>query len=216
MKYIYHIVHILSSKTSQKSCWIAFFFLSFSTRNWSLNLTLSMIINGGVVYKTGCMNSVVSLDVHVSCVIIQKKKALLLNFSSTYNKILMHASPTVHQLIAYLHGVIRFDRWNIYSFTSVNKTLNVRIIQCQLAVSLMSATSPTVVNIYITQSVEYPYSITSLRERNISWQTDMFFSVRGDKLYFGRKKHNLQHFFFNIFRKKVTDFILKIIDLFTL
>lgn len=32
-----------------------------------------MIVNGGVVYKTGCMNSVVSLDVHVSCVIIQKK-----------------------------------------------------------------------------------------------------------------------------------------------
>lgn len=113
------------------------------------------------------MNSVVSLDVHVSCVIIQKKKALLLNFSSTYNKILMHASPTVHQLIAYLHGVIRFDRWNIYSFTSVNKTLNVRIIQCQLAVSLMPA-CPTVVNIYIIQSVEYPYSITYLRERNIS------------------------------------------------
>ena len=80
----------------------------------------------------------------------------------------MHASPTVHQLIAYLHGVIRFDRWNIYSFTSVNKTLNVRIIQCQLALSLMSATSPTVVNIYIIQSVEYPYSITYLRERNIS------------------------------------------------
>ena len=174
-----------------------------------------MIINGGVVYKTGCMNSVVSLDVHVSCVIIQKK-SFTTEFSSTYNKILMHASPTVYQLIAYLHGVIRFDRWNIYSFTSVNKTLNVRIIQCQLAVSLMSATSPTVVNIYITQSVEYPYSITSLRERNISWQTDMFFSVRGDKLYFGRKKHNLQHFFFNIFRKKVTDYILKIIDLFTL
>ena len=119
------------------------------------------------MYKTGCMNSVVSLDVHVSCVIIQKK-ALLLNFSGTYNKILMHASPTVHQLIAYLHGVIRFDRWNIYSFTSANKTLNVRIIQCQLAVSLMSATSPTVVNIYIIQSVEYPYSITYLRERNIS------------------------------------------------
>lgn len=43
----------------------------------------------------------------------------------------------------------------------------------------------------------------------------MFFSVRGDKSYFGRKKHNLQHFFLNIFRKKVTDFILKIIDLFT-
>lgn len=34
-----------------------------------------MIVNGGVVYKTGCMNSVVSLGVHVSCVIIQKKSS---------------------------------------------------------------------------------------------------------------------------------------------
>ena len=162
------------------------------------------------------MNSVVSLDVHVSCVIIQKKKALLLNFSSTYNKILMHASPTVHQLIAYLHGVIRFDRWNIYSFTSVNKTLNVRIIQCQLAVSLMYATSPTVVNIYIIKSVEYPYSITSLRERNISWQTDCFFLFVGINYILEGKNIICNIFFFNIFRKKVTDFILKIIDLFKL
>lgn len=33
LKYIYHIVHILSSKTSQKFVELLFFFLSFSTRN---------------------------------------------------------------------------------------------------------------------------------------------------------------------------------------